>query len=187
MKKTYEDAEKLFLEYNHTDSLQKHGYTVEEVMKHFARLNNEDEDKWAIVGLLHDLDYEQFPDEHCIKSREILEKEGFDEEIIRAIVSHGYGYKDNDTKPESLMEKTLYTIDELSGLITANALMRPTKMEGMNVKSVKKKFKDKSFAAGVDREIIKNGAEMLGTPLEDIIKECIIAMQNSAEKLGLSN
>lgn len=185
MDKTYQDAEKIFLQYNETDSLRKHGYAVEAVMRHFANLNKEDEELWGIVGLLHDLDYEKYPSEHCIKVREILEKDGWEEYIIRAIVSHGYGNEGIDIKPESTMEKTLYAIDELTGLINATALMRPTKMEGMKVKSVKKKFNQHSFASGVDRDVILVGCEMLDKPLDYVIEECIIAMQNNSKKLGL--
>lgn len=186
MAKTYDEAHELFLKYNKGDSLIKHGYTVETVMRHFARLNGEDEEKWAIVGLLHDLDYEMYPQEHCIKTREILEENGYDEEIIRAVVSHSYGFDGNDTEPISQMEKTLYAVDELSGLVNACALMRPTLIEGMTPKSVKKKFGSLNFAAGVDREVVKKGAEMLNMELSDITREVIAAMEADKERLGLA-
>ena len=171
--------------YNQSDSLRKHGLTVEGVMRHFAALNGEDPDLWGVVGLLHDLDYEQYPDQHCAKVQEILGEKGVDEAVIRAVASHGYGMC-SDIEPLSRLEKTLYTIDELSGLITAAALMRPSRsVMDIEVKSVKKKFKDKRFAAGVDREVIVKGAEGLGMELDAVIAETIRGMQEVAEAIGL--
>ena len=180
-----EQAWEWLCQYNQSDSLRKHGLTVEGVMRHFAALNGEDPDLWGVVGLLHDLDYEQYPDQHCAKVQEILGEKGVDEAVIRAVASHGYGMC-SDIEPLSRLEKTLYTIDELSGLITAAALMRPSRsVMDIEVKSVKKKFKDKRFAAGVDREGIVKGAEGLGMELDTVIAETIRGMQEVAEAIGL--
>lgn len=158
---------------------------VEATMRHFAELYKEDPDKWGIIGLVHDIDYEMYPDQHCIKAREILEKENWPEEYIRAVQSHGYGIC-IDVEPISNLEKVLYTIDELTGLITAACLMRPSKsILDLEVKSVKKKWKQKSFAAGVNREVIAQGAERLGMDLNDVIKETINGMKKAAEEIGL--
>jgi predicted hydrolase (HD superfamily) len=154
-------------------------------MRYIARKSGEDEEKWGIVGLVHDLDYERFPEQHCTKSREILEERGWTEEYIRAVVSHGWGIC-SDTEPQTTLEKTLYAIDELTGLITATALVRPSKsVNDMKVKSVMKKWKDKSFAAGVNRTVIKNGTEMTGTELSDLINDTIMGMREVSEKIGL--
>ncbi len=180
-----EQAWEWLCQYNQSDSLRKHGLTVEGVMRHFAALNGEDPDLWGVVGLLHDLDYEQYPDQHCAKVQEILGEKGVDEAVIRAVASHGYGMC-SDIEPLSRLEKTLYTIDELSGLITAAALMRPSRsVMDIEVKSVKKKFKDKRFAAGVDREVIVKGAEGLGMELDAVIAETIRGMQEVAKAIGL--
>ena len=134
---------------------------------------------WSIVGLLHDLDFEQYPEEHCVKSQEIMRERGLDERLIRATASHGYGLV-SDIKPEHLMEKVLFATDELTGLIGAAALMRPSKsVSDLEVKSVKKKFKDKKFAAGCSREVILQGAEMLGWELDELIDKTIQAMRAS--------
>lgn len=179
-------ALKLLNEYNKSDSLIKHGLTVEAVMRHFAELLGEaDIEKWGIIGLVHDLDYEMYPDEHCVKVREILTEKNWPEEYIRAIVSHGWGLC-AQVKPEEKMEKVLFTIDELTGLITATALMRPSKsILDMELKSVKKKWKQKSFAAGVNREVIEQGAEMLDMDMDTIMAETIKGMQKAAEEIGL--
>ncbi len=185
MRLTREDAWKLFREYNESDSLVKHGLAVEGVMRRFARRYGEDEEKWGIVGLLHDLDYEKYPDEHCIKTQEIMRERGIDEDYIHAVASHGYGLC-CDVKPEETMEWVLYTIDELTGLVTAAALMRPSKsVMDMEVKSVRKKFKDKHFAAGVNREVVTKGAEVLGLSLDEVIEETILGMRDVAEAIGL--
>ncbi|SCN24713.1 putative hydrolase (HD superfamily) [Clostridium sp. N3C] len=182
---TREEALELLKKYNKSESLITHGLAVEAAMRHFAGLYNEDPDKWGIIGLVHDLDYEMYPDQHCFKVREILEAENWPEEYIRAIQSHGYELV-NDVKPISNLEKVLYTIDELTGLITAVCLMRPSKsILDLEVKSVKKKWKQKSFAAGVNREVIIKGAERLGMELDDVIKETINGMKKAAEAIGL--
>ena len=182
---TREEAYQLLTEYNKSDSLIKHALAVEGVMRYFARKRGEDEEKWGIIGLVHDLDYEMFPEEHCKKSEEILKKEGWPEEYIRAVVSHGWGIC-YDVEPKTELEKVLYTIDELTGLVVTTALVRPSKsVMDVKVKSVKKKWKDKRFAAGVDRSIIEKGAEMLGMELSDIIADTIAGMQEVAEEIGL--
>ena len=146
---------------------------------------SEDQDKWGVVGLLHDLDYEMYPNEHCKKTREIMEEKGLDEELIRAVESHGYGLV-NEVKPESNLEKVLYTIDELTGLVNATAIMRPSKsVLDLNVKSVKKKFKSKGFAAGVNREVINSGCEILEKPLDEVIEHTIEGMKLVADEIGL--
>lgn len=182
---TRQEAWELLTKYTKTPSLQKHALAVEAVMKHFAKLNNEDVEKWGVVGLLHDLDYEQFPEEHCHKVVEIMQEEGIDDFYIHAVCSHGYGIC-SDVKSEHIMEKVLFTIDELTGLINALCLMRPSKsVLDLEVKSVKKKFKDKSFASGVNRQIVKDSCEMLGMSLDEVIKETIEGMKTEAEAIGL--
>lgn len=182
---TREEALKIFYEYNQGDSLRKHAYTVEGVMRYIARKRGEDEEKWGIIGLIHDIDYERFPDQHCTKTRKILEDHNWPEEYIRAAVSHGWGLC-SDVEPKSILEKTLYAIDELTGLVAANALVRPSKsVMDMSVKSVKKKWKTPSFAAGVNRSIIEKGAEMLGVGIEELIEDTIKGMQEVADVIGL--
>ena len=154
-------------------------------MRHFASLYGENIEKWGIIGLIHDLDYEMYPEEHCTKSAEIMREKGIDEEYIHAVCSHGWGLC-SDVEPVEKMEKVLYTIDELTGLITAACLMRPSKsVMDIEVKSVKKKFKTHSFAAGVNREVIEKGCGMLGLTLDDVIKETIEGMRECAEAIGL--
>lgn len=182
---TRTEAYDLLTNYNQSESLIKHALAVEAVMMHFAELRNEDTEKWGIIGLVHDLDYEQYPDEHCQKVREILVANQWPEDYIRAIQSHGWGIC-SDVEPIHPMEKVLYTIDELTGLIAAAALVRPGKsILDMELKSVKKKWKDKAFAAGVNREIIETGAKSLGMDLDNVIAECLQAMQGVAEEIGL--
>jgi len=179
------DALALLHEYNKSDSLRKHAYAVEGVMRYIARKRREDEEKWGIVGLIHDLDYEKYPDQHCTKTREILEAQNWPEEYIRAAVSHGWGLC-SDVKPESTLEKTLYAIDELTGLVTANALVRPSgSVMDMTVKSLKKKWKSPAFAAGVDRTIIQKGAEMLGVEIGELMEDTIMGMRCVADEIGL--
>lgn len=186
MKKLSRDeAWELLTEYTKTPALRKHALAVEAVMAHFARLNGEDEEIWGVAGLLHDLDYEKYPTEHCHKAEEIMRERGIDEVYIRAMNCHAYGIC-TDTKPESQMEKVLFTVDELTGLINALCLMRPSKsVLDLEVKSVKKKFKDKSFAAGVNRDTIRSGCEMLGMELDDVIRETIEGMKEKAAEIGL--
>ncbi len=182
---TREEALKLLHQYNESDSLRKHAYSVEGVMRYIAKKRGEDEEKWGIIGLVHDLDYEKYPDQHCTKTREILEKEGWPEEYIRAIVSHGWGIC-SDVEPKTVLEKTLYAIDELTGLVTANAMVRPSKsIMDMTVKSVGKKWKSPAFAAGVNRSIIQNGADMLGVEIGELIEDTIMGMRQVADETGL--
>ncbi len=182
---TREKALALLKQYNQNESLIKHALTVEGVMRYFARQRGADEEKWGTIGLIHDLDYEQFPDQHCKKTEEILRENNWPEEYIRAVVSHGWGIC-TEVKPESEMEKVLYTIDELTGLVVTTALVRPSKsVMDVKTKSVKKKWKDKRFAAGVDRSIIQKGAEMLGIELPDLINDTIMGMREVAEDIGL--
>ncbi len=184
-KMTRDEAWELLTEYTETPALLNHAKMVEAVMEHFAGLAGEDPEIWGVAGLLHDIDYEKYPDEHCIKAEEIMKEHGVDDVYIRAMKCHGYGIC-TDTVPESAMEKTLYTVDELTGLINAACLMRPSKsVLDIEVKSVKKKFKDKHFAAGVDRDIIRKGCEMLGMELDDVIGETIAGMRKKAEDIGL--
>lgn len=180
-----EEAWELLTEYTKSPALQTHALAVEAAMIHFGRQSGEDEEVWGVAGLLHDLDYEQFPEEHCKKAEEIMRERGIDEVYIRAMSCHGYGIC-TDTKPESQMEKILFTIDELTGLINAVCLMRPSKsVLDLEVKSVKKKFKDKRFAAGVNRDVIRQGCEMLGMELDEVIQETIAGMKEKAEEIGL--
>ncbi len=175
----------MFKKYNKSESLTKHALAVEGVMRYMARKYGEDEEKWGIVGLVHDLDYEMYPDQHCKKTEEILRAEGWPEEYIRAVVSHGWGIV-TDVKPESLMERVLYAVDELTGLVVTSALVRPSKsVLDMKAKSVKKKWKDKRFAAGVNREVIEQGAAMLEVELTDLITDTIMGMREVAEEIGL--
>ncbi|NNF98252.1 MAG: HDIG domain-containing protein [Desulfobacteraceae bacterium] len=182
---TREEAFELFKKYNRSESLIKHALAVEGVMRYFARKYNEDEETWGIVGLVHDLDYEQFPDQHCTKSQQILEENNWPEEYIRAVVSHGWGLC-SDVKPETIMEKVLYAIDELTGLVVTTALVRPSKsVMDMKAKSVKKKWKDKRFSAGVDRSIIEKGAVMMDVEIPELITDTIMGMREVAEEIGL--
>jgi predicted hydrolase (HD superfamily) len=183
---TRTEAFALLQKYNRSDSLIKHALAVEGVMRHFARQNGQDEEKWGIVGLVHDLDYEQFPEAHCRKTEEILTAEGWPAEMIRAVVSHGWGIC-SEIRPESPMEKTLYAVDELTGLVATTALVRPSRsVLDLTAQSVKKKWKDKRFAAGVDRGIIDRGAEMLGMDRSALITETILGMRTVAEAIGLA-
>jgi predicted hydrolase (HD superfamily) len=155
-------------------------------MRYMAKKHGEDEEKWGVIGLVHDLDYEQFPEEHCRKSPELLREAGWPEEYIRAVVSHGWGLC-SDVEPRSLLEKTLYAVDELTGLVTTSALVRPSRsVLDMEAKSVKKKWKDKRFAAGVNREVIEKGAALLGVDLEQLITDTIMGMRTVAKEIGLA-
>jgi len=181
-----EQAYKLLTQYNQNNGLIKHALAVEGVMRYMARKLGEDEEKWGIVGLVHDLDYEKYPDQHCIKTEEILRENHWPEEYIRAVISHGWGIC-TDVKPETKMERVLFAIDELTGLVTAAALVRPSKsVLDMKAKSVKKKWKNKRFAAGVNREIIDKGAEMLGMERNELITDTIMGMREVAMQIDLA-
>lgn len=176
---TRDAAWALLTQYNSDPFHLKHAQTVEGIMRYFAQElgYGEETDFWGLVGLLHDLDFEQYPEEHCIKSQEIMRANGLEERLIHATASHGYGLT-VDIKPEHEMEKVLFATDELSGLIGAVALMRPSKsVQDLELKSVKKKFKTLNFAAGCSREVILQGAEMLGWELDDLITRTILAMR----------
>jgi len=182
---TREEAFTLLKKYTKTESLISHALSVEAVMRHFAKKYEEDPEKWGIIGLVHDIDYEMYPEEHCTKALEILEENQWPDEYVRAVISHGWGLV-SDIKPETLLEKILYATDELTGLVTTTALVRPSKsVMDLKAKSVKKKWKDKRFAAGVNREVIQKGAEMLEMDLGELITETIMGMRNVAEEIGL--
>jgi len=180
-----DEAWALLKEFNQSDSLIKHALCVEGVMRYIARKKGEDEEKWGVIGLVHDLDYERFPDQHCTKTHEILTERGWPDDYIHAVVSHGWGLC-SDVEPKSDMEKVLYAIDELTGLVTAVALVRPSKsVMDLTPKSVKKKWKDKAFAAGVDRSIIEKGATMLGADISELVEDTIMGMREVADVIGL--
>ena len=174
-----EKAQAVLTEYNTEAFHIQHAKTVSGVLKYFAKEYDPDrEEFWAVAGLLHDLDFERFPDEHCVKGAEILRENGADDELISAAMSHGWGLTESVHKPSHIMEKILFAVDELTGLIWATALMRPSKsVQDLELKSVKKKFKDKRFAAGCSREVIEQGAEMLGWDLDELIEKTILAMR----------
>ena len=177
---TRSEAWELLTKYNKEPFHLRHALTVEGIMKYFAKeLGYADEaDFWAQVGLLHDLDFEVYPAEHCLKSQEIMREHGLDERLIRATASHGYGLAQNDIEPQHQMEKVLFAIDELSGLIGAAAIMRPSKsVMDLELKSVKKKYKDKKFAAGCSRDVIEKGAANLGWNVDELIEKTILAMR----------
>jgi putative nucleotidyltransferase with HDIG domain len=182
---TRDEALQLVKEYNTDLSLINHALAVEAAMRFSARKHGENEDKWGVIGLIHDLDYEKYPEEHCVKTGEILRERGWPEEYIRAAVSHGWGMC-VDVEPQSLMEKTLYAVDELTGLITACALVRPSKsVMDLTAKSVLKKWKQKAFAAGANREVIEKGAQMLGIEINELISDVIMGMREVAREIGL--
>lgn len=184
--KTRQEALELFTKYNKSENLIKHGLAVEAVMRYFARQLGEDAEYWGNIGLLHDIDYELYPEEHCHKAKELLEKEGVSEDIIHAVISHGWGLC-IDVEPKLKMEKVLYTIDELTGLVTATVYMRPNKsIMDLEVKSVKKKFKSAGFAAGVNRNVILSGCEMLDMDLDTVMLWTIEGMKEAAAELGLA-
>ena len=183
---TRDVAMALLKEFNQTDRAIRHALAVEAVMRYAARKRGADEETWGLVGLIHDLDYEQFPDEHCKKTEEILRGRDWPDHLIRAVVSHGWGIC-SDVEPQTEMEKVLFATDELTGLVAATALVRPSRsVMDMKAKSVRKKWKDRHFAAGVSREIIQKGAEMLGMELSDLITDTIMGMREAAEKIGLA-
>ncbi|HUS87242.1 MAG TPA: HDIG domain-containing protein [Bacteroidales bacterium] len=185
IKPTRDEAIDLFKKYNKSESLYKHALAVEGVMKYMARKHGEDEEFWGVIGLIHDLDYEMYPGQHCKKTEEILRENNWPEEYIRAVMSHGWGIV-TDVEPLTLLEKTLYAMDELTGLVTTSALVRPSRsVLDMQAKSVRKKWNDRRFAAGVDRTVIEQGAEMLGIELGLLIENCIMGMRSVAEEIGL--
>ncbi|MDR3645452.1 MAG: HDIG domain-containing protein [Clostridia bacterium] len=180
------EALALLHEYVKSDSLLKHALTVEAVMRHFALLLGQgDVEKWGVVGLLHDIDYERYPEQHCAKAREILESRGWPEDIIHAVQSHGYRIV-NDIEPVLTMEKVLYAADELTGLIHATAIVRPGRsLSDIGVSSVKKKWKQKGFAAGVNRDLIADGAKLLGMETDELIAQTIAGMRPVEKEIGL--
>ena len=180
-----EEAFTLLKTYNQNEGLIKHALAVEAVMRYCARKRGQDEQMWGVIGLVHDLDYEQFPEQHCRKTEQILTERNWPAAYIRAVVSHGWGIC-TDVEPHSELEKVLFAVDELTGLVAATALVRPSKsVMDVKVKSVKKKWKDKSFAAGVNRHIIERGAEMLGVELNELIEDVIMGMRDVADQIGL--
>ena len=180
-----QQAYDILTKYTHSPDLVKHALCVEGTMRHFARLAGADEELWGVVGLLHDVDYDQYPEEHCKKAVELLKAEGVDDSVIHSVCSHGYGLC-CDVAPESEMEKTLYTVDELTGIINAAALVRPSKsVMDMELKSLKKKFKDKKFVAGCNRDVIRGGCELLGKELDWVMAEALEGMKEVADQVGL--
>lgn len=183
---TKEEAYSLLKQYNKDEFHLKHGRIVSGVMGYFAKeYDPENVEFWEVVGMLHDLDFELYPEQHCIKQQEIMRSLGLDERIIHATASHGYNLT-VQIKPELFMEKVLYAVDELTGLIGAVALMRPSKsVSDLEVKSVKKKFKAKNFAAGCSRDVISSGAEMLGFELSELIEKTILAMRSLIPEMDI--
>jgi predicted hydrolase (HD superfamily) len=182
---TRETALELLKKYNKSESLLRHAFAVEGVMRYMARKSGEDEEKWGVIGLIHDLDYEMYPDQHCIMTKKILVENNWPEEYIRAVLSHGWGLA-SDVEPVTKLEKTIYAIDELTGLVATSALVRPSKsVLDMEARSVKKKWNDRKFAAGVNRPVIEKGAEMLGVSLDELITNCIMGMREVAKEIGL--
>ncbi len=175
----------LLCEHVESDNLRRHALAVEAVMRHLARKRGEDPDVWGVVGLVHDVDYEAHPDEHLQHTRPILEAAGWPGDLIRAVLAHGWGLC-TDVEPRTDLEKALYAVDELTGLVAAAALVRPSRsVADLPVKSVRKKWKDKAFAAGVDREVIRKGAELLGVEVSDLIADTIEGMRTVAAEIGL--
>jgi len=182
---TREQAMDLLQEYNSSESLINHALSVEAVMRFLAEKHGEDPDKWGVIGLIHDLDYEKYPDVHCEKTLDILVEKNWPEDYIHAVMSHAWGIC-TDVEPEHIMEKYLYGIDELTGLVTACVLVRPSKsLFDLKVKSVKKKWKTKHFAAGANREIMAKGAEMAGIEIPELIQDVIDGMRTVAGEIGL--
>jgi predicted hydrolase (HD superfamily) len=185
---TREESFEFLKEHNKEDMHIRHALAVEAAMRWFARENGEDEEFWGLVGLMHDIDWEGSPsvDTHPMKGGELLKEKGYPDEFVRAVLAHGWEY--SGVKPETLCEKYLYTIDELTGFITAVALVRPSKsLQDLGTKSVKKKWKDKAFARGVNREVIEKGSELLGLPLEKLIEQTIEALKPVEKEIGLGS
>jgi putative nucleotidyltransferase with HDIG domain len=184
-KPTREDAWRILTDHVKTPNLLSHALAVEAAMRQVARKKGADENQWGVIGLIHDVDYEEHPDEHLHHAPEILRREGWPEEYIRAVASHGWGIC-TDVEPVTDLEKTLFAIDELTGLIAAAALVRPSRsVLDLPVKSVLKKWKDKAFAAGVDRSVIEKGATLMGVSLEELVADTIEGMKTVAETIGL--
>jgi len=182
---TRETAFALLKEYNKSESLIRHALAVEGVMRYMAKKAGEDVEKWGIIGLIHDLDYEMYPEQHCIMTEKIMREQRWPEEYIRAVLSHGWGLV-TDVEPVSRLERTIYAIDELTGLVATSALVRPSKsVLDMEARSVRKKWNDRRFAAGVNRDVIEKGAVMLGVTLDELITDCILGMREVAEEIGL--
>ena len=178
-----EAAFALLKKYNRSESLIRHALSVEAVMRYMARKSGDDVEKWGVIGLIHDLDYEMYPEQHCIMTEKILRENNWPEEYIRAVLSHGWGLA-TDVEPITKLEKTIYAVDELTGLVATSALVRPSKsVLDMEARSVKKKWNDKKFAAGVNRSVIEKGAELLGIPLDELITDCIMGMREVADDL----
>lgn len=181
---TREEALALFREYNSSGPLLNHALAVEAVMRHLARRHGEDEEAWGIIGLVHDLDYERYPEEHCVKTGEILAARGWPGDWVRAAMSHGWGIC-SEAEPRTRLEKYLYAIDELTGLVAACALVRPSRsVRDLEVRSVRKKWKDRSFAAGADRSVIERGARLLGLEVDELIADVIAGMRELESHRG---
>lgn len=184
---TIEQAREILGQYNKEEFHLRHGEIVSGVMRYFAKeFDPENEEYWAVVGLLHDLDFEQYPEEHCVKGVELMKELDIDEGLMRSALSHGWGCTGVEFQPESFMEKILFAVDELTGLIGAVAIMRPSKsVDDLELKSVKKKYKTPTFAAGCSREVIAQGAEMLGWEVDELISRTILAMRSMNPEAGL--
>jgi predicted hydrolase (HD superfamily) len=179
------EAFALLCEYNKQDNLIRHGLAVEAVMRYFAEKTGDDIEKWGVIGLCHDLDYEKYPEQHCTMTKKILEEHNWPASYIKAVVSHGWGIC-SDVEPTEYLEKVLFATDELTGLITACVYVRPSRsILDLTTKSVMKKWSTRAFAAGANRDVIAKGAEMLGKNVEELVDETIIAMQKRAEIIGL--
>lgn len=182
-----DEAREILSKYNKEEFHMKHGEVVSGVMRYFAKEHDpEREEFWAVVGMLHDLDFEMYPEDHCVKGQELLRELDISEDVIISAMSHGYGMTGVEFEPKAFMDKVLFAVDELTGLIGAVTLMRPSKsVDDLELKSVKKKFKDKSFAAGCSRDAIREGAEMMGWELDDLISKTIEAMKSLNPELGI--
>lgn len=184
-KLTLSQAKEILAKHTTEEHLFHHAAAVSAAMGAMAEAYGEDKEHWEAIGWLHDVDYEKFPTEHCHHVRALLAGEGVDDEDISAIISHGYGITTDEHEPVTNLEKSLFAVDELTGIVQAYALMRPEKMDGMAVKSLKKKYKDKKFAAKCNREIINRGVENLGMELGTVMEHCIKGMQEHSEEIGL--
>ena len=179
-------AFEIWRKHNTKPNLERHAIAVSETMRHFAKLVNEDQEYWASVGILHDVDYEQYPDEHCHKTHEFLSKEGIDDKTIHTIKTHGYIHVDGMPEPQSYMEWTLFAIDQLTGFIIACALIRPEKKLALvEMSSINKRWKIPTFAAGTQRNLVELGCEKMGKSFEWVAEQTLIALQGVADKLGL--